>query len=290
VEPLDIEDAPAGVDPEDGLAVWEFSEGAELPGHHLAIERLGVGMRCETWLVWSPDLWCPAVLKLARPHQIGHPRAVQTLRRETAALANNLHPSLPRLLADGTDATLPHIVIEYVDGPALDEEIDEDGALAAEEAALLGAQLLPAVISLHDRGLAHLDLKPENVVLRDGRPVLLDFGTARRIGSLQPAGHPIGTVGYAAPEQEACEPVSVAMDLYALGMTLAEAVTGVPLARGATIPPSSLAPLIRQLLADKPAERGTTGDVLVALAEAAGELRPWPPWLDRYAPRRGLVV
>jgi serine/threonine protein kinase len=290
VEPLDLDDGRTGVDPQDGLSVWDFAEGAELPGHNLAIERLGVGMRCETWLVWCPGLWCPAVLKLPRPHQVAHPRAVQTLRRETAALANNPHPSLPRLLADGTDATVPYVVVEYVDGPALDEEIDEEGALAAEEAALLGAQLLPAVISLHDRGLAHLDLKPENVVLRDGRPVLLDFGTARRIGSLQPVGHPIGTVGYAAPEQEACEPVSVAMDLYGLGMTLAEAVTGVPLARGATIPTSPLAPLIRQLLADKPAARGTTGDVLVALAEAAGELRPWPPWLDRYASRRGLVV
>jgi hypothetical protein len=73
------------------------------------------------------------------------------------------------------------------------------------------------------------------------------------------------------------------MDLYGLGMILAEAVTGVPRAKGAQIPPSPLAPLIQQLLAEQPAKRGTTADVLVALAEAAGELlRPWPTWLDRY--------
>src|SRR4051794_22104934 len=202
------------VDTEDGLPVWQAAEGCELPGGTLALEQLGVGRRCETWLVWSPQLWSPAVLKLARPHQIRHPRGVLALCRETAALAGNLHPALPRLLADGTSDPVPHILIEYIDGPALDEEIDENGAIGAEEAALLGAQLLPAVTSLHHRGLAHLDVKPANVVLRDGHPVLLDFGATHPIGSLQPAGNPVGTEGYCAPEQEACEPVSIAMDLY----------------------------------------------------------------------------
>lgn len=78
----------------DGLAVWDWAEGCELPGGTFAIERLGVGHRCETWLVWSVSLWAPAVLKAARPHQIHHPRAVKSLRRETAALAGNLHPAL----------------------------------------------------------------------------------------------------------------------------------------------------------------------------------------------------
>jgi serine/threonine protein kinase len=147
---------------------------------------------------------------------------------------------------------------------------------------VLGAQLLPALTSLHRRGLAHLDVKPENVVLRDARPVLLDFGTARALGSSQPAGRPVGTPGYAAPEQEACEPVSIAMDLYGLGMVLAEAVAGGPIARPADIPSSPLAPVIRQLLAEEPAERGNTPDLLIALAGVAGDLRPWPDWLDQY--------
>jgi serine/threonine protein kinase len=271
------------VDPEDGLAVWDFTEGSELPGGNLAVERLGVGGSGETWLVWNPGLWSPAVLKLALPHEVRPQRAIQALCRETAALAGNLHPGLPRLLADGTSDPVPHILIEYIDGPALDEELDKNGAIGAEEAASLGAQLLPAVASLHHRGLVHLDLKSANIVLRDGHPVLLDFGLAGPIGALQDAGHPVGTEGYAAPEQEACEPVSVAMDLYGLGMVLAEAVTGVQRAEGAEIPPSPLAPIIRQLLAKQPAERGNTADILVALADAAGEFRPWPAWLDRHA-------
>jgi serine/threonine protein kinase len=271
------------LDPEDGLAIWDFKEGSELPGGNLAIERLGVGGTSETWLVWNPGLWSPAVLKLARPHEIRRRRATQSLRRETAALAGNLHPGLPRLLADGTNDPVPHILIEYIDGPALDEQLAKNGAIGAEEAALLGAQLLPALTSLHNRGLAHLDLKSANIALRDGHPILLDFDTVAPIGTLQDPGHPVGTEGYAAPEQEACEPITLAMDLYGLGMILSEAVTGIPRAKTAKIPPSPVAPVIRQLRSEQPAERGTTGDILVALADAAGEFRPWPAWLDHYA-------
>ncbi|GAA1533891.1 serine/threonine-protein kinase [Kribbella lupini] len=258
------------VDAEDQQPVWQSAEGCELPGGTLAVERLGVGHRCETWLVWSPVLWAPAVLKLARPHQIRHPRAVKTLQRETAALAGNQHPALPRLLADGTRDAVPHVLLEYVDGPSLADELDEQGPLSPTETALLGAQLLPAVLSLHRRGIAHLDLKPENVVLRDSRPVLIDFGSARRLGSLQPAGHPVGTLGYASPEQESCQPVTASMDLYSLGVTLAECLTGEE-------------PIIQQLLSPEPADRGTPEEALIALATMAGELRPWPDWLDRYA-------
>jgi serine/threonine protein kinase len=250
------------VDTEDGLAVWDWAEGCELPGGTFAVERLGVGHRCETWLVWSVALWAPAVLKAARPHQIQHPRAVRALRRETAALDGAVHPALPRLFADGTDAPIRYILLEYVDGPTLADELEDNGVLTVEETALLGAQLLPALMALHARGLAHLDVKPDNVVLRDARPVLIDFGSARRIGSEQLAGHPVGTEGYASPAQEACEPVSAEMDLYSLGRTLAECCGQLP--EG-----------LQSLLAPHP----TAAGALTALADTAGELRPWPAWL-----------
>jgi serine/threonine protein kinase len=243
-------------DTEDGLAVWDWAEGCQLPGGTFGIERLGVGHRCETWLVWSVDLWAPAVLKAARPHQIHHPRALRSLQREVAALTGNLHPALPRLYADNTQDPIPHLLLEYVDGPSLADELEDNGTLSTAEAALLGAQLLPALMALHRRGLAHLDVKPDNIVLRDGRPVLIDFGSARRIGSPQPAGHPVGTEGYASPEQESCEPVSVAMDLFSLWRTLAEACAE-----------------------DLAVTGSTAADALTALAEAAGELSPWPAWL-----------
>lgn len=160
--------------------------------------------------------------------------------------------------------------------------LDDNGALDPVDAALLGAHLLPAVADLHRRGLAHLDVKTENVVLRDGRLVLVDFGSTRRIGSPQPAGRPVGTEGYAAPELEACEPVSAAMDLYGIGTVLAEALTGMPFTDGVPLPDSALTPLVERLLSDDPADRGDTAGVLAELAKCAGDRRPWPAWVDDY--------
>lgn len=245
---------------------------------------MGFGRWVETWLVWSVRYWCPAVLKVGRPGHSGSERVRRSLRREVAAL-DTRHPGLPRLVADGTESAEPYVLTEYVDGPDLAEAVDETGVLDPVDVALLGAQLLPALMDLHRRGLAHLDVKPENVVLGDGRPVLVDCGSARAIGSLQPPGRPVGTEGYAAPELEACEPVSAAMDLYGLGTVLAEALTGVPFPDGGPLPRTTVTGLVERSLSSAPDDRGRAGDVLDELARCCGNRWPWPEWLDRYATR-----
>jgi serine/threonine protein kinase len=277
------------LDDVDGEPVWSCPQDTELTEGALGWDRLGVGARCEAWLVWFVPLWCPAVVKIARPHQVSHPRARRSLTREVAALHDNQHPSLPRLYRDGRHAALPHVVLEYIDGPALDEEIPDP--LDEPEAALLGAQLLAGLLALHHRGIAHIDVKPANVILRDMRPVLIDFGSARGIGSPQPPGRPVGTAGYAAPELEAGEPIAAAMDLYGLGTILHEAITGRPtfdpaLPAADRPPPqpvgsSALAELILALLRADPAKRPTPSEALTTFADTLpGDLRPWPTWAD----------
>lgn len=188
---------------DDGDPVWAFPAGSVLVPDVLAWERLGVGIRCETWLGWSTTGWCPVVVKLPRPLQRHHPRARQTLAREVAALQHHSHPALPPLVHADLDADTPYVVLQYLDGDPLDEVLD-DGPLDRRATALLGVQLLSAVTALHRRGLAHLDVKPENVMIVGHRPVLVDFGSARPIGSPQPVGRPVGTVGYTGPDMEAC--------------------------------------------------------------------------------------
>jgi serine/threonine protein kinase len=277
---------------EDGAPVWTCAPGTELPGGFVAWERMGVGQLCETWLVWSAPMWSPAVLKLARPHQAGQPRATRALSRVAMALRGNDHPCLPRLFRDGTTAAVPHIAMEYVDGPILGEELAIGGALDHPETALLGAQLLTGLLALHNRGLAHLDVKPDNAILRDLRPVLIDFGSARRIGAPQPR-HPAGTPGYTALELEAGDPVDPTMDLYSLGAVLHEALTGHPtfdpLVPAAERPPPSplcptpLAELVFALLEPDPAKRPSAAVALAAIGRAIpDDLRPWPSWADDY--------
>jgi serine/threonine protein kinase len=288
------------IDPTDDLPVWEFEPGEAITPGNLAWEPLGVGQRCETWLAWSTDLWIPVVVKLARPHQAAHPRARVAVSRECDALIRCPHPAVPRLIIDGRDGAPPYLVQEYVDGPTLDAAL-ESGPLAADETIALAAQLTAAVRTLHAQGLAHVDLKPDNVILRDGRPALIDLGSARDLGRPQPAGKPIGSPGYAAPELEGGAPISAAMDLYGIGTIMYEALTGeaafdpdlpVPdrpapgsLAFPADVP-ESLEVLTKSLLALDPAERpAAADDLLVRLAECftvahSGEL--WPEAASRY--------
>ncbi len=275
---------------EDGSPVSRYAAGDPLPGGLRACERLGVGHRCETWLAWSSELCSPAVVKFPRPHQLDHPRARQSLCREVAALAGNLHPGLARLYDDGTAAATPYLVFEYIDGTALDDEIDEHGAFDPADVAMIAVQLLAAARTVHARGVAHIDVKPENVMLRDGRPVLLDFGSARVIGARQPRGSLIGSPGYAAPELEAGEPISAAMDLYGIGVTLYESLAGEvafePESAAAdrpvvaAPPESEVADLVLGLMDPDPTARPEIGTALRAFggAAAAAGRAPWPQW------------
>lgn len=279
---------PTDVDREDGEPVWAFHEGDEPVPGIVVVERLGVGHRCETWLGWSDRLWSPVVLKLARPHQVRHPRAVRAVEREAAGLAAvGDHPGVPRLHAASPDGPVPHLVVEYLDGPTLADAVDEAGPLAPADVAVLATALLGVLRALHAAGLAHLDVKAENVMLRDGRAHLVDFGSARPIGASQPAGRPVGTPGYSAPEMERCEPIGAGMDVYGLGTVLAEGLAGVPfeeLTDLGALPATPVTPWVVRLLDPDPAARGDVPRLLVAFADLVpAEHRPWPAWLDARA-------
>lgn len=275
---------------DDGLSVSALSAGDRLPGGLRAWERLGVGHRCETWLAWSARLCAPVVVKFPRPHELDNARAREALRREVRALQDALHPGLPVLYADGTATGVPYIEVEYLDGPCLDEEVDDRGRLDPIETALLGVQLLAAVRFVHARELLHADIKPANVVLRAGRPVLLDFGSARPIGARQPAGSLIGSPGYAAPELEAGAPLTPPMDLYGVGATLYEALAGHPAfeaelaaaERPDPQPPDGtpVSELVTTLLDPDEAGRPTLVQALDALIRvcADADVPPWPAW------------
>jgi Protein kinase domain len=151
---------------------------------------------------------------------------VAGLAQEAAVAGSTAHPGIRRLLEARLDRPLPHLVFEYVEGPTLDDALAEDGPFHPVDVLLTGMQLAAALGHLHGRGLAHLDVKPGNVVLRDGRPVLIDLGLARPVGEAPPGGHRRGSPPWMAPEQVRRRPASPGMDLFALGAVLYELATG----------------------------------------------------------------
>jgi serine/threonine protein kinase len=297
---------------------WEFAPGQPLVPGLLAWTRLGDGPRCQTWLAWDVTRWSPAAVKVPLPATLRAGRGVAALRPELEAAADLAHPGIQRLLDSSLEGPLPYLEFEYVEGPTLEAALEEEGPFHPIDVVLTGMQLAAALGYLHRRGLVHLDVKPGNVVLRDQRPVLIDFGFTRRTGDPAPPGRARGTPAWMAPEQIQRQPAAPSMDLFGLGALLFELATAEPAFepaddgpeqerwpqlradRGAQqraldrAVPSRLARLIGGLLEPDPADRpaGTT-EVLLALddalpAEADAE-RFWPGWATRALAARGAA-
>jgi eukaryotic-like serine/threonine-protein kinase len=286
---------------------WSWRTGDPISEDLLAWTKLGEGDRCESWLAWSTSRWCAVTVKVLRPDLVDDPRGRALLRAEGERLGTLAHPGLQRLLADELDTTAPRLVLEYVEGPTLDDLLD-DGPLTPEETIALGMHLAAALHYLHLRGLTHLDVKPGNVVVRDGRPVLIDLGLVREIGEPNAPGGMRGTLDYMAPEQCRCEPADPSMDLFAVGALLHEVVTGEPafeaddddrpqqlsepaLSIRTLRPdaPGGLAALVTGLLEPDPRRR--TPSCAAGLLAALGELLPadartWPDWASASLDRR----
>ena len=264
------------VDEEDGGPLWDPPRGTPLVPGHLAWTRLTVGHHCETWLCWSIDEWVPTLVKVVRPGW-SRPRWTRALGREAAALRPQRHPAFPRLIADRTRADVPHLVLEYLDGPALDEALDDAGPLSGADAARLGVGLLAAVRSLHRSGSAHLDICPDNVLLVDRRVRLVDLGAARPLGRLLRRGEQVGTDDFDAPELAAARggPVTTAMDVFGIGATLQ-----------AVLDPDDedrrLRDVLDRLTATDPDARPSVDEALARLIRHTGRgtARPWPRWAD----------
>jgi serine/threonine protein kinase len=227
-----------------------------------------------------------------------HPGIVARLLGEHEVSGRSHHRGLVRTVeAAITAAGVPYLVMELIEGESLAIGA-ERGRLELGAAAAIGAQIADAVASLHEAGVVHCDLKPENVMVqyREGvagwpRVTVLDFGVAR-FGATAEVDEIAGTPCYMAPEQwrGKAEPRS---DVYGLGCLLYELVTGIVPFEGSiagmmadhcnTLPmlPSRLRPmpaqldwLIMRMLAKEPAMRPRMSDVARSLAELAYALPP----------------
>lgn len=149
--------------------------------------------------------------------------------RERQILATLQHSRIARLLDGGaTPGGQPYLVMEYIEGEPIDAYCERNGLPLAARLELFCA-VCDAVEFAHRRLVVHCDLKPTNVLVGStGDPVLLDFGIARALdtGRRDADSGRFYTPGYASPEQIRGEPLTTAVDVYALGLILFELVTG----------------------------------------------------------------
>jgi serine/threonine protein kinase len=289
-----------------------FCPGDPIRPDLLACAALGHRQWTESWLAWSLPHWSHVVVKLPREEHTGAPRVARQLGREARMLTRLSHSAVRRLLADAHGDPVPHLVLEYVEGPTLAALLREEGPLAPGDVVRLGTQLASCLHFVHGRGIVHLDVRPDNVVLRDGRAVLLDFDLARPVGRPQPARRLPGSWRCLAPEGCLGAPADPRMDLFALGAVLYEVATGLPpfraedSARGwkqpqlLTVPPRArvLHPalpadvdvVIHALLEREVGRRPENAHETLRLLTAAlplGEEPAWPPYVDELLQMEG---
>lgn len=203
--------------------------------------------------------------------------------REAEVLARVHHEGVVRVHGFERHPRGAYLIQEIVEGVLLEDRIRE-GPLPAEDAARLVRGLADALTAVHRLGILHRDLKPGNVILRDGKPVLLDFGVARDADAetLTQSGAMLGTPAYMPPEQAAGEPVGPTADVYSVGVVLYELLTGVRPFRG------SLLAVIKQVLDDTPTWPRALGADVPAELEAVLRMAMAKAPEDRYPSAEAL--
>lgn len=227
--------------------------GERLLGRYRIERRIGTGGMGQVYLAHDERLVRDVAIKLFPTDGDGpggDPRTVS----EARALAPLAHPSLVTLFDAHLTSTPSFLVMEYIEGPTLRDSL-LSGPVSIEDVACIAADLADALDTVHRAGIVHRDVKPANIILRPtldtARPfetVLADFGIAQSAGQPDQAepGTVVGTAAYLAPEQLRGGPAIAASDVYALGLTLIEAITGRHPFIGSSIEDTILARLTRQ--------------------------------------------
>jgi len=200
----------------------------------IRVSRLGQGGIGEVWKAWDSRLgrWVAIKLPMATPDQEG---AAERFSREALAAARLTHPNIVSIHRVAEENGRCFIVMQYVEGQSL-----RTATLETRKALETMRDVALAVQYAHEQGVIHRDLKPGNIVIGpEGRPFVLDFGLAHleQAGRVQSReGLVAGTAAYMSPEQARGEPAARerATDVYSLGATLYEVVTGRPPFDGAT--------------------------------------------------------
>ena len=218
--------------------------GLTLDNRYRIESRIGRGGMGEVYRAQHLLLGSQVALKVLSSERSGDPAAARRFVREAKSAFRIDHTHVVRVTDLGASGTLLYIVMEYLDGRTVAEELMIDGPLAPVRAAHVARQVAEALDHAHGLGLVHRDLKPENIMLlaRGGDPdfvKVLDFGLARifdeqgdlagtaiSLAPLTQDGLVFGTPEYMSPEQASGRTVGPESDLYGLGAVLYHMVTG----------------------------------------------------------------
>jgi len=203
--------------------------GDERLGPYRLRKQLGAGGMGVVYLA-SDAAGNQVAVKVLRQGVPAETTARRRLAREVATMKLVHSPYVAEVVDADVEGDPPYIVTRYVPGRTLDDAIAADGPLTGPALASLACGLASALVAVHSAGVVHRDLKPGNVMLVDGKPVVIDFGIAQAADStrLTMTGMFMGTPGFLAPEIIEGLPSGPAADVHSWAATVAYAATGRP--------------------------------------------------------------
>jgi len=171
----------------------------------------------------------PVFIKLLKPQTQQQKQWMDRFRREARISAKLKHPNIVDVYTLGEEQGYAYMAMAFVDGLSLRQVVEQQGHVPLDQCCLILQQILPALQLSHDEGIVHRDIKPGNLLVdRYGVVRITDFGLAH-LGqdiAITQQGAILGTPAYMAPEQITGEPLSPATDIFSLGATIYELLTG----------------------------------------------------------------
>lgn len=198
-----------------------------LSNRYKIIEQVGIGGMSYVYKALDNTTGNIVAIKLLKDELASDEEFIKKFKSEAIASEKINHQNVVRAFDVVDDNNLHYIVLEYVDGITLNKYIKDKGCLSNEETVKLSIEIASGLASAHSQGIIHRDIKPQNIVIKsDGTSKIMDFGIARAVSSTTRNISIVGTVHYISPEQARNENVDFRSDIYSLGCTMYEMITG----------------------------------------------------------------
>ncbi len=190
-------------------------------------ERIGRGGMADVYRATDHKLNRPVAVKVLKKEFREDNSFVQKFQSEARAAAGLMHPNVVNVYDVGSYKGLWYMVMELVDGITLKDYISKKGRLSWKEAISVSIQVGSGIQAAHQKNIIHRDIKPQNIIIsKDGKVKVTDFGIARATSSQTTTTSMMGSVHYTAPEQARRGVSDIRSDIYSMGITMYEMITG----------------------------------------------------------------
>ena len=191
------------------------------------IDKVGSGGMSDVYKAMDHKLNRFVAVKVLKAEFCQDKSFISKFKIEAQAAAGLAHPNIVNVYDVGEDQGIHYIVMELIDGITLKKYVEKKGKLSVKDAVSIAIQVAQGIEAAHNNGIVHRDIKPQNIIIsREGKVKVTDFGIARAASANTINSNAMGSVHYISPEQARGGYIDEKSDIYSLGITIYEMITG----------------------------------------------------------------